>query len=59
MKREKNPGEKNKYDVIRHILKDYASRENPITRKKSKILQRKWDVILGEMPLKTLWTKCW
>ena len=33
MKREKNPGEKNKYDVIRHILKDYASRENPITRK--------------------------
>ena len=22
--------------------------------KKSKILQRKWDVILGEMPLKTL-----
>lgn len=54
MKREKNPGEKNKYDVIRHILKDYASRENPITRKKSKILQRKWDVILGEMPLKTL-----
>ena len=34
MKREKNPGEKNKYDVIRYILRDYASRENPITRKK-------------------------
>ena len=36
MKIEKNPGEKNKYDVIRYILREYASRENPITRKKNR-----------------------
>ena len=30
MKREKEPGEQNKYDVIRNILREYASREKPI-----------------------------
>ena len=34
MKREKDFGEQNKYDLIRCILRNYASREKPITRKK-------------------------
>ena len=47
MKREKNPGEKNKYDVIRHILKDYASRENPITRKEIEDTAKKMGCHIG------------
>ena len=47
MKREKNPGEKNKYDVIRHILRDYASRENPITRKKIEDIAKKMGCHIG------------
>lgn len=47
MKREKNPGEKNKYDVIRHILRDYASRENPITRKKIEDIAKKMGCNIG------------
>ena len=47
MKREKNPGEKNKYDVIRHILRDYASRENPITRKKIEDIAKKMECNIG------------
>ena len=47
MKREKNPGEKNKYDVIRYILRDYASRENPITRKKIEDTAKKMGCHIG------------
>ncbi len=47
MKREKNPGEKNKYDVIRHILRDYASRENPITRKEIEDTAKKMGCNIG------------
>ena len=47
MKREKNPGEKNKYDVIRYILRDYASRENPITRKKIEDTAKKMGCNIG------------
>lgn len=47
MKREKNPGEKNKYDVIRHILRDHASRENPITRKEIEDTAKKMGCNIG------------
>lgn len=33
MKRETVAGEQNKYDLIRSILRDYSSRERPISRK--------------------------
>ncbi len=47
MKREKNPGEKNKYDVIRRILRDHASRENPITRKEIEDTAKKMGCNIG------------
>lgn len=55
MKREKNPGEKNKYDVIRHILKIMRAEKIQSQEKKSKILQRKWDDHIGRNALEKLY----
>lgn len=44
----------NKYDIIRCVLRNYASREKPISPNQIKVEAEKWDIKSGELLLQDL-----